>query len=310
MKIESMQAQHLAGNGRPTDAQWLLADPDHQMPLPFPQAEAYARQVMALARELPTDGLDVRLGVPYGRHPLHRYDVFGPKNAQDAPVLVFWHGGGWTNGYRGYVSFMAPLVAELGCILIAPSYRLAPRDRLPAAYEDGLAALRHVFDNAPSFGGCAHRLHLAGHSAGGHLAALVALRHADIRQAGIPAGAIRACLPISGIMDLHHPAPEEGSLEQRVYTMVLSEPGDDVVMSPVHWSMGSTVPMHLSYGEQDSERVQRSNQELAHRLSQAGTPCSLSVEAGLDHFSTHTTLRAPQASWYQRLARILEASAP
>ena len=280
------------------------------MPLPFPQAEAYARQVMALARELPIDGLDVRLGVPYGRHPLHRYDVFGPKNAQDAPVLVFWHGGGWTNGYRGYVSFMAPLVAELGCILIAPSYRLAPRDRLPAAYEDGLAALRHVFDNAPSFGGCAHRLHLAGHSAGGHLAALIALRQPDARKAGIPAEVVRACLPISGIMDLHHPAPETGSLEQRVYTMVLRKPDDDAAMSPVHWSATSTVPMHLSYGEHDSERVQRTNQELAHRLSQVGAPCSLSIEAGQDHFSTHTALSAPQASWYQRLASILEASAP
>ena len=305
-----MQAQHLAGNGRPTDAQWLLADPDHQMPLPFPQAEAYARQVMALARELPTDGLDVRLGVPYGRHPLHRYDVFGPKNAQDAPVLVFWHGGGWTNGYRGYVSFMAPLVSKLGCILIAPSYRLAPQDRLPAAYEDGLAALRHVFDNAPSFGGCAHRLHLAGHSAGGHLAALIALRQPDARKAGIPAEVVRACLPISGIMDLHHPAPETGSLEQRVYTMVLRKPDDDAAMSPAHWSATSTVPMHLSYGEHDSERVQRTNQELAHRLSQVGAPCSLSIEAGQDHFSTHTALSAPQASWYQRLASILEASAP
>lgn len=294
---------------RPADAAWSLADPDHQMPLPFPQAEAYARQVMGWARELPPDGLEVRLGIPYGPHALHCYDVFGPRNAQGAPVLLFWHGGGWTNGYRGYASFMAPLLARLGCILVAPSYRLAPQHRLPAAYEDGLAALRHVFDNAEAFGGNARRLHLAGHSAGGHLAALIALRQADAREAGIPAEAVRACLPISGIMDLHHPAPEAGSLEQRVYTLVLREPSDDAAMSPLHWSADSTVPMHLSYGEHDSERVQRSNQELAHRLRQAGTPCSLSVEAGQDHFSTHTALRTPQAPWYRRLASILEASA-
>lgn len=305
-----MQDQYLAGECLPADVPWPLADPDHQMPFPFPQAEAYARQVMAWAHHLPTAGLDVRLGVPYGSHRLHRYDVFGPKNAQGAPVLLFWHGGGWTNGYRGYASFMAPLVARLGCILVAPSYRLAPQDRLPAAYEDGLAALRHVFDNAEAFGGNAQRLHLAGHSAGGHLAALIALRQADARKAGIPAEAVRACLPISGIMDLHHPDPEPASLEQRVYTMVLREPGDDAAMSPIQWSAGSTVPMHLSYGEHDSERVQRSNQELAQRLSQAGAPYSLSVEARQDHFSTHTALRAPQASWYQRLEHVLKASAP
>ncbi|RDI05517.1 porin [Comamonas sp. AG1104] len=127
---------------------------------------------------------------------------------------------------------------------------------------------------------------------------------------GIPAEAVRACLPISGIMDLHPPAPETGCLEQRVYTMVLRGPGDDAAMSPIHWSAGNTVPMHLSYGEHDSERVQRSNQELAQRLSQAGAPCSLSVEAGQNHFSTHTALRAPQASWDQRLEHVLKESTP
>ena len=298
-----------ASNAQAADAPWSLADPDCQMPLPFPQAEAYARQVMAWARELPTAGLDVHLGVRYGPHALHRYDVFAPQNARSAPILVFWHGGGWTNGYRAYVSFMAPLVTALGCILVAPSYRLAPQHKLPAAYEDGLAALRHVFDNAKAYGGDTHRLHLGGHSAGGHLAALIALRRADAHQAGIPLEAIRACLPISGIMDLHHPAPEAGSLEQRVYTMVLSTAGDDVGMSPVHWSQDSMVPMHLSYGEHDSERVQRSNQTLARLLLQAGTPCSLTVEAGLDHFATHTTLRSPQAAWYQHLKKVVEASA-
>ncbi|WP_194271051.1 alpha/beta hydrolase [Comamonas testosteroni] len=279
------------------------------MPLPFAQAEAYALQVMTWAHELPTAGLDVRLGIPYGSHPLHRYDVFGSENASNAPILVFWHGGGWTNGYRGYVSFMAALVAKLGCILVAPSYRLAPQDKLPAAYEDGLAALRHVHENAGMFGGNSQCIFLAGHSAGGHLAALIALRSADMQKAGIPQQAIRACLPISGIMDLHHPTPEAGSLEQRVYTMVLNTADDDVAMSPIHWSQDSRVPMHLSYGELDSERVQRSNQVLAQQLSQAGTPCSLTVEPGLDHFATHTTLSTPQAAWYQRLKNVLEVNA-
>lgn len=304
-----MQERYLAHVGRASDATRSIANPDNQMPLPFPQAEAYALQVMTWAQELPTEGLSVNLGIPYGHHPLHRYDVFGPENTSNAPVLVFWHGGGWTNGYRGYVSFMAALVAKLGCILVAPSYRLAPQNKLPAAYEDGLAALRHVHENAGMFGGNPQRIYLAGHSAGGHLAALIALRSADMHKAGIPHQAIRACLPISGIMDLHHPAPEAGSLEQRVYTMVLNTAGDDVAMSPIHWSQDSMVPMHLSYGEHDSERVQRSNQVLAQRLSQIGTPYTLSVEVGLDHFSTHTTLSAPQAAWYQRLKSALEATA-
>ena len=304
-----MQDRYFAHEGQASDATQSIANPDNQIPLPFPQAEAYALQVMTWAQELSTEGLSVHLGILYGPHPLHRYDVFSPESASNAPVLVFWHGGGWTNGYRHYVSFMAALVAKLGCILVAPSYRLAPQDKLPAAYEDGLAALRHVHENAGMFGGNPQRIYLSGHSAGGHLAALIALRSADMQKAGIPQQCIRACLPISGIMDLHHPAPETGSLEQRVYTMVLNTAGDDVAMSPIYWSQDCRIPMHLSYGEHDSERVQRSNQVLAQQLSQAGTPCSLTVEAGLDHFATHTTLSTPQAAWYQRLKNVLEADA-
>ncbi|MCB2027864.1 MAG: alpha/beta hydrolase fold domain-containing protein, partial [Rhodoferax sp.] len=67
-------------------------------------------------------------------------------------------------------------------------------------------------------GGAADRFYLSGHSAGGHLAAMTALRRDRWADAGVPADLIRGCLPISGIMDLYHPAPTPGSLEERVYT--------------------------------------------------------------------------------------------
>lgn len=287
------------------DEDRALMDPDHQMRLPFPEAEDYARQVMRWSRELPTDGLDVWRDVAYGPHRLHRYDVFSPRGARNAPLLVFWHGGGWTNGYRSYVSFMAPHIAKLGCVLVAPSYRLAPTDKLPAAYEDCLAALRHVIEHARAYGADAQCIYLAGHSAGAHLAALVALRRADLQRAGIPDDAIRACLPISGIMDLHHPQPAAESLEERVYSMVLRDPREDAVMSPLCWAAGNTVPMCLSYGELDSARVRLSNQRLAALLAHQPGKRSVFTEPGLNHFATHTALRNPDAPWYSRLAQFL-----
>jgi acetyl esterase/lipase len=186
-------------------------------------------------------------------------------------------------------------------VLVAPGYRLAPDHRLPAACEDSLAALRSSMAHCAALGADTGRIFLAGHSAGGHLAALLALRHAGAGHAGI-----RACLPISGIMDLRHPAPEAASLEERVYTLVLDRPEDDLTHSPVHWAAACTIPMHLSWGEHDSERVQRSNRELGALLTQADAAQYLCAEPGLDHFSTHTRLRDPMAPWYKRLARLLE----
>lgn len=281
-------------------------DPDHQMPLPFPAAEAYGRQAMAWAREPAPSDMVVARDLAYGPHRLHRYDLFAPAQARHAPVLVFWHGGGWTNGYRDYVRFMAPHVVRLGLVLVAPSYRLAPEHRLPAAFDDGLLALQHISANVQRWGGAPQRLLLAGHSAGGHLAALIALREADRVRAGLAADAVRACLPISAIMDLHHPAPAPGSLEERVYTMVLSEPSDDAAMSPLCWTAGNRVPFVLSCGERDSERVLRSNRRMAALLGLQQARVALRVMPGEDHFQTHLALRDPQHPWYRRLAQLAQ----
>lgn len=282
-----------------------------QPPLPFEAAQAYEDTVLAWAdRQSLPPGIAVTRDVAYGPDPQQRYDVYRSIDAQDAPVLIFWHGGGWTNGYKEYAAFMAEAVVGLGMVLVTPGYRLAPAHRLPAGFEDGLAATAHVIAHAAHFGGCSDRIYLAGHSAGAHLAALVALRRDDAARAGIPPGAIRACLPVSGIMDLHHPEPAASSMEERIYSMVLRDAVDDAVMSPLCWTAGNRIPMYLSHGEFDSARVVHSNRRMAALLARQPGFSQLHEEPGLDHFSTHTCLREPRAAWYLRLASLQKESPP
>jgi acetyl esterase/lipase len=271
---------------------------DGQPPLPFEAARVYARTVTEWGRQpLPPDVTTWR-GLAYGEHPAQRLDVYAPRGARVAPVLVFWHGGGWTNGYREWVAFMAPHVVRRGLVLVAPSYRLVHQARLPAACDDAAAVLPFVRAHAAIWGADAQGLYLSGHSAGGHLAALTALR----------AGGVRGCLPVSAILDLHHPAPPPGSLEERVYTTVLADPDDDAVLSPLHWTRGNTVPFSLTVGEADSERVRRSNRRMAALLRLQPAPSELVVEAGLDHFATHTALADGGHPWYARLQRLVDAT--
>jgi arylformamidase len=281
-------------------------DPDGQPAMPFKAAEDYARTVMTWARELPAQTMHIERGMAYGSHRLQRYDVFRPLEARGAPVVVFWHGGGWTNGYRDYTAFMAPVLTAMGCVLVAPSYRLVHEAPLPAAFHDSLAALAHVARAAEGWGGDPGMLFLGGHSAGGHLASLVALRDDERRRSGIPEGSLRACMPISGIMDLHHPAPLPGSLEERVYTQVLAHPELDGVMSPICWTGHNRVPFSLWMGEHDSERVRRSNVRTHELLKLQPGGSELNVRPGEDHFQAHLSLRDPQHPWYARLARYIE----
>jgi arylformamidase len=268
------------------------------MPMPFPAAAQYAQTVMAWAREADFLGLKVLRGLAYGEHRLQRFDVFSPQAAKNAPILIFWHGGGWTNGYREYVHFMAKHVCALGIVLVAPSYRLVSSHKLPAAYEDALACLAHVHAHAGEFGGDASRILLSGHSAGGHLASLLTLR----RQSPVQSS-ILACLPISAIQDLHHPAPPAGSLEERVYKLVLENPLDDAAMSPICWAPGNQTPFELSIGEHDSERVRLSNRRLHALLQAQGASVAMHDLTGQSHFDTHTSLVQADHPWYGLLAR-------
>jgi acetyl esterase/lipase len=108
-------------------------------------------------------------------------------------------------------------------------------------------------------------------------------------------------MPISAIMDLHHPAPTPGSLEERVYQMVLKEPLDDALLSPICWAAGNTIAMDLSMGELDSDRVRLSNRRLAALLAAQSAPVALHVEPKQSHFDTHTSLAQAAHPWYQRL---------
>jgi len=120
---------------------------------------------------------DRSIAGPNGAIPIRIYTSQGrvPK-----PVLVYFHGGGWVLGsLETHDILCRSLTNGAGCILVSVDYRLAPEHKFPAAPEDCYAATKWVAANATSFGGDAGRLAVGGDSAGGNLAAAVALMARD-----------------------------------------------------------------------------------------------------------------------------------
>jgi acetyl esterase len=118
-------------------------------------------------------------------------------------VLVFFHGGGFVLGSLAeFEPLCTHLAARASCIVVSVGYRLAPEAPFPAACEDAWAALQWAVREAPSFGGDPARLAVAGDSAGGNLAALIALR---ARDEGSPA--LRHQVLICPWTDLSSAAP-------------------------------------------------------------------------------------------------------
>ncbi|MFV8753876.1 alpha/beta hydrolase [Nannocystaceae bacterium ST9] len=109
--------------------------------------------------------------------------VFRPRDeANELPVLVYFHGGGFVLGSAGSHANVCRLLAvRARCVVVSVEYRLAPEHPFPAAVDDVLAAYRHVREHARSFGGRSDRVAVGGDSAGGNLAAVTCL---GLRDAG------------------------------------------------------------------------------------------------------------------------------
>jgi len=121
---------------------------------------------------------------PAGTIPLRLYRGQGLPQAGAQPALVYFHGGGWVIGdLESHDQVCRALANAVPCIVVAVDYRLAPEHKFPAAAEDAIAATRWIADNAASLGIDPKRLAVAGDSAGGNLAAVVAL---DARDRGGP----------------------------------------------------------------------------------------------------------------------------
>jgi len=106
--------------------------------------------------------------------------LYAPQGAGPFPVLVYFHGGGfWVGNLRQCDGTCSHLANATGCMVVSVEYRLAPEHKFPAPVEDCYAAARWVAENAGALGGAPTRVAVGGASAGGNLAAVVALMARD-----------------------------------------------------------------------------------------------------------------------------------
>lgn len=146
-------------------------------------ARAFYRERRSVTQPQPGEVAEVRelsAPGPRGAIPLRLYRPLGTGRADVLAVLVYYHGGGWTIGDLDTHDTLCRELANLsGCAVVAVDYRMGPEHRFPAAVDDVLAATRWVRKEAGALGLDAGRLAVGGDSAGGNLAAVVAIAARD-----------------------------------------------------------------------------------------------------------------------------------
>jgi acetyl esterase len=159
----------------------LAANPGPQLhELPVAQARAFFDQMQLPRPEVKVAEVsDRRIPGAAGEIAVR---VYRPEGLRPFPALVYFHGGGWVIGsIETHDGSCRDLANRIGCMVVSVEYRLAPESRFPAAAEDCYVATKWVAANAAALGIDAKRIAIGGDSAGGNLAAVVALMARDRR---------------------------------------------------------------------------------------------------------------------------------
>jgi acetyl esterase/lipase len=202
-----------------------------------------------------------------------------PAAAPRGDVLCLIHGGGWTNGYKEWMAFMAPALTARGITVATLGYRLAPQHVWPAGFEDVADGVAAVWRSVASHGGDPARIFLGGHSAGGHLASLLALRRDWQGPRGLPDTVVRGALPISGTYLF---GPESGlSMRPRF----LGDPSlaNEAPASPMAHVAAGAPPFFVSWGEKDFPHLAAQARRFADALAAAGVRVDTMQMPGADH---------------------------
>lgn len=191
-----------------------------------------------------------RLDISFGPDAKQNLDIYVPKDKpENAPILIFLHGGGFSEGDRAYYGYLAEAYARHGVITVVPSYRLTSDGfHYPDPLHDVQAAIAWVHHNIAAYGGNPDNIVVSGHSAGAILAAEAGVDRGWLAKAGIPKRALRGMVLVSGRYAF---PPDEGPFAAYVPTAEAKEQASPIkhIVDPVQSvivAVGSTETAYLA----------------------------------------------------------------
>lgn len=277
------------------DAQWLEQMYNNRARVPG-YADHFARWTRdseQARRELPCT-----LDIAYGPAPGERLDVF-PAQRPHSPVMVFIHGGYWRSLDKREHAFVAPAFAPQACVVI-PNYDLCPNITVPGIVMQMVRALAWTARHAAEHGGDPRRITVVGHSAGGHLAAMLLLCDWRAIDPSLPADLVTRALGISGLYDLE-PMRHTPSLQESVQLT----PEQVWLASPALLPAPAAGRLYTVVGGRESMEFLRHNELIRQAWGSAHVPVCEALP-GLNHFSILEALTQPGHRLHQLAWELLQ----
>jgi arylformamidase len=232
-----------------------------------------------------------RLGAPqrfqYGSVEIESVDVYRSK-AANAPINVYIHGGAWRNGRSADFALNAEPVVNAGGHSVVVDFNNIDdvAGNLMTMAKQVRSAVAWVYNNADKFGGDRKRIHVTGHSSGGHLSGCVVTTDWQ-KDFGLPKDVVKAAVLASGMYDLK---PVRLSKRSK-YVNFTDEIEQE--LSAIRHLDRLNCPIVVAYGTQETPEFQRQAREFAAAVKAAGKPVQLVVGEGYNHFEIRETLTSP-----------------
>lgn len=231
-------------------------------------------------------GYSVERDVAYSDGPRQKLDIYIPENLNDAAnVAVFFYGGRWAYGSKADYVFVGQALASRGIVTVIADYRLHPEVRFPSFVEDGASAVGWVRRHIRERGGDPDKIHLIGHSAGAHIAAMLALDPRFLEVEGLRSTDLSGFIGLAGPYDF---LPIKDPIVKEVFAV---EDLDDT--QPINHAGPSAPRTLLLTGEDDETVLPRNSLRLGDAIDREGGDAEVKVYESIAHVGIVLALASP-----------------
>lgn len=244
---------------------------------------------------VPENGYSLISALAYGTNARQKLDIYLPKAADQSTkldsaklkkVIIFYYGGNWDSGERADYKFAAEALVSHGYIVVIPDYRVYPEVLFPALMADPVSAAKWVKTNIKKYNGDANKVFLAGHSAGAHIAAMMAINPEYLAEVSLKPNDFAGVIGLAGPYDFL-------PLKSERLKIIFGPEAQQWKSQPINFVDGKNPPLYLAVGMKDNTVWPRNTFNLAKKIKQNNGIAEVYEFASYGHVDMVSKLAKP-----------------
>ncbi|RDC65696.1 alpha/beta hydrolase [Adhaeribacter pallidiroseus] len=238
-------------------------------------------------------------------------NVFAPRRQGKnlKKVLIFMHGGSWNSGKKATYNFLGNRLARKNVVAVIIDYPLSPKANYAQMATAAASAVKWTKENIKNYGGDPHNIFVAGHSAGGHLAALITVRHQYLDSLGLENSIKGTILIDAAGLDMYGYLQEEKLPTGHTYLQTFTaNPTEWKEASPLYHLHPSMPPFLIYQGGNTYPSISKSNEKFVKALRAMGLPPQYQVLKGKKHIPMITQFINSRNPRYQEIITFMQTT--